>query len=93
MCARCNNDRGHAIATPCNPYKTARDLRAEVDELTAYVNRLCRNNVHMRRQVLTAQAKAEGMLRLAARVLVDGDGVERADVARQITELLGEVAA
>ena len=50
-------------------------------------------SAHSMRKALTAQAKAEGMLRLAALVLVDGDGVERADVARQITELLGEVEA
>ncbi len=37
------------------------------------------------------QARLEGLLRLAAHVLMDGDDAERADVARQIGEVMGEV--
>lgn len=39
------------------------------------------------------QARLEGLLRLAGQVLVDGDEVERADVAMQIDVFLGEVEA
>lgn len=45
------------------------------------------------REHLTYQARVEGLLRLAAQVLREGDDEERADVVRQIDELLGEVAA
>lgn len=36
----------------------------------------------------TYQARIEGLLRLAAQVLVDGDEGERADVARQIGDVM-----
>ena len=41
----------------------------------------------------TYQARIEGLLRLAAQVLADGDDMERADVVRQIDAVLGEVMA
>lgn len=44
------------------------------------------------RDHLTYQARVEGLLRLAAQVLADGDDEERADVVRQIDAVLGEVA-
>lgn len=45
------------------------------------------------REHLTYQARVEGLLRLAAQVLADGDDEERAEVVRQIDAVLGEVAA
>lgn len=42
------------------------------------------------REHLTYQAKLEGLLQLAGKALLDGDEIERATIASQIEDLLGQ---